>query len=202
MIEKQFGKLTPTSLRIALCLSIALLIVIAGIGFWLFRSQLTTFAEQVNKDAMAANVSASDVSSLQSLKTQLEEDSVAVTRTKNIVADSQAYQYQNQIINDLSVYAKASGVVVSGYNFTSDTAANSGTPPTLPQTPGAAVGLKSTSVSVSLKNPVDYKAVMRFIHLIEMNLTKMQLSGISLSQSPENKNLVTANPLTIEVYTR
>ena len=40
---------------------------------------------------------------------------------------------------------------------------------------------------------------MNFIHYIENNLTKMQLSGVSLSKGKEGNN-ITVSALTIEVY--
>jgi hypothetical protein len=210
MVEKQVKGMTPTKLRLILIGVISMLIILAGVGFWLFSSQLSAYAEQVSKDAAQANVSANDISRLEKLKTQLEDDAVAITRTKNIVADSQSYQYQNQIINDLSIYAKNAGVVVSSYSFDSSTSASGEASPsaTAPApsaettAPVAADGLKTTNITVTLKSPADYKAVMRFVHSIESNLTKMQLSGISIAQASEDKNMVTTNPLTIQVYTR
>lgn len=204
MIDKQLNSLTPTKLRLVLIATIGILVVVAAVGFWLFRSYLIEYSGNVRAAAKEANVSSNDIANLQKLKTQLEDDKVAVTRTKNIVADSQSYQYQDQIINDLGVYAKSSGVVISAYNFTSDsattTANSSSTGATAPQT-ASPTGLKSTSVSITLKNPVDYKSVIKFIHSIEANLTKMQLSGVSLTRA-DTKEQVTANPLTIEVYIR
>jgi len=203
MMEKQLKGIGPTKLRIALIATILLLIVAAGIGYWFLRLQLVNYAEQVSKAAVAANVSANDVRNLQNLQTELKLGSVAITRTKNIVAESQSYQYQDQVITDFTRYAKAAGVTVSGFGFDT-TAPGAATVPTPvdPQAAPVPTGLKTTRVSVTVKNPVEYKALMQFIHLIELNLTKMQLTGISISQSPEKPNLVTVNPLTIEVYTR
>lgn len=202
MIEKKLNGLSPTQLRAVLTGTIVLIIVTTAAIFWLFQVQLSTYAQQVNKDAAAADASANDIRNLQKLQAQLEEDEVAITRTKNIVADSRSYQYQDQIIKDLSAYAKASGVIVSGYGFGSDTATSGAAANGQTAETPVAAGLKTISVSVSLKNPVDYRAFMRFIHSIELNLTKMQLTGISISPSQENKDLVTVGPLTIQVYTR
>lgn len=200
-------RLTPTKLRLVLVGSIALLLVVSILGFWFFRSQLFAYAALVNKDAQDANTSSNDITILQRLEKQLEDDKVAVNRAKNIVADSKSYQYQNQIINDLNAYAKASGVSIASYSFTSDAAAAgassstaAGAQPT--QAATTPTGLKSTSVTVSISNPVNYQAIMRFIHSIELNLTKMQLTGVSLAQSETSKDNVTITPLTLEVYIR
>lgn len=217
MIEQNIGNLTPTRLRIILILGIVLLIIVSALSFWFFRSLLLQYSAEVNKAAREASISTNDIATLQKLKTHLEDNKVAVTRTKNIVADSQHYKYQDQIINDLSIYAKAAGITVASYDFSGNAATAAPAPTGSAATPDQAVaepttpsGLKSTSVSVTLKNPVDYKAVIRFIHAIEVNLTKMQLSGVSLASvasladntAAGAKNQVTANSLTIEVYTR
>lgn len=199
--------MTPTKLRIVLFGAISLLLIAAGVGFWLYFSMLSGYAEQVSKDTAEASVSEQDISRLEQLKVKLDDDSVAINRTKNIVADSKSYQYQNQIINDLSVYAKSANIAISSFSFDSATqesgaAAPAAAPTATATAPLVADGLKMTTVTVTLKNPTDYKAIMRFIHSIESNLTKMQLSGISIAQAPESKDKVTTNPLTIQVYTR
>lgn len=205
MIEKQLKGMSPTKLRIVLIATIIILIVGAATGYWFLRQQLVSYAEQVNRAAVEANISSNDVRDLQKLQDQLNKDAVAITRTKNIVAESRSYLYQDQAINDLSRYAKAAGVTISGYGFDSAGAAASTAPAPAATDPTAATaptGLKTTRISVTLKTPVDYKALMRFIHSIELNLTKMQLTGISVSQPSDSKSMVSVNPLTIEVYTR
>jgi len=204
MSEKKNKGITPTSLRLILSITIVLMVAVSAVGFWFFRNALASYAADVDKAAKEATASSSDIANLQQLQKQLEQDSVAVNRAKNIVADSKSYQYQNQIISDLNTYAKASGVTISGYNFTTDTPTSGGSAAATPASPQplTPAGLKSTSVSVTVKTPVDYKAIMKFIHSIEINLTKMQLTGISLTRAADNGNQVTTNPLTIEVYIR
>lgn len=198
MIEKRLGGFSPVKLRIALIATTVLIIILSGVGFWFFKEWLATYANSVNSDAQQAEVSGSDIASLQRLKLQLEEDSVAVNRTKNIVADSKSYEYQNQIMNDLNAYANASGIKILSYGFDSgSTAAPGAAAATAAPAPS---GLKSTKITVTVNNPVKYTAIMRFIHSIEANLTKMQLSGVSLRK--DAADTVNVDPLTVEVYIR
>lgn len=210
MIEKRLNGISPTRLRLILCATIIAIIIAAGAGFWFFKDRLVNYAATVEQMKQEADASASDVAALQKLKTELEENVVAVNRAKSIVAESKSYQYQNQIIEDLNIYAKATGVAIASYVFADNNAAASTTTggastPAASPVPTIAGGPKSTSVTVTLKSPANYKAVMRFIHAIEINLTKMQLTGISLTgpTSEESRSdEVTVNPLTIEVYIR
>ena len=61
------------------------------------------------------------IQNLLKLKDQLEKNPVATKKAEQIVADSKSYQYQNQIINDLSIYAARANVPIQ--SFTSRMAA-------------------------------------------------------------------------------
>ncbi len=205
MPKKQKEGLSAPQLRIVLLCTIVLIFCAAAVGFWYFRSGLIDYSKQVQEDNAKAAVSSSDVSTLKTLKQELEDNKVAVTRTKNIVADSQHYQYQNQIIEDITSYAKKAKVSLGGFTFNSDTASSStsgaaaaGSAVTTP----APAGLKSVNVSVDIKSPVSYQSLIKFIHYIEVNLTKMQVAGISMAKIADSDTDVTANPITLEVYTR
>jgi hypothetical protein len=56
-------------------------------------------------------------------------------------------------------------------------------------------------VSITLKTPIIYNNMIRFIKSIEQNLTKMQLSKISLAKDAASGG-VTSEALTLEVYIR
>jgi len=210
MLKKQAASLTAPKLRIVLISLIVLILAVCIAGFWYFRSQLVAYAEQVQSDNAIAAQSNDDIANLQNIEKQLKDETVAVTRAKNIVADSQYYQYQNQIISDINKYAKNSGVTITGFTFSDSSTAGGGaslgagaavgaSPTTTTPIPA---GLKSITALITIKTPATYTAIMKFTHAIELNLTKMQLSGISMTGSTTNPNEVTVSPITIEVYTR
>lgn len=205
MIEKSISRLSAVKLRLILLVSLGVIILIGGIGFYFIQQQLNTFAVEVSHAAEDAQTSDSDISTLQKLQKQLAENQDNIKRTQSIVADSKSYQYQDQIIRDLNTYASRTGISIIRFSFNDSSAAASGTQT---QTSGANAaatqtptisGLKSTSVSITLKTPTQYKNLMNFVHAIEQNLTKMQIAGISLTKG-ENPSEVLINALTIEVY--
>lgn len=197
--------MTAQKLRILLLAGIVVLVLVAGGIFWLVRGYLLDYAKDVQRSTAEANSSTQNLATLESLKTQLSQEADTVERTKNIVAESKSYAYQDQIIKDINTYADRSGVTISGYTFNTDVPVGAAAPSTAAAPavagPKTVSGLKSVSVSVNVKSPVKYENVMNFIHSIEQNLTKMQLAGISLTKDPTSNN-VTASALTIEVYTR
>lgn len=196
--------MTAVQLRMILISTILAIFVLGGVGFYFVQSQLNTFAinvSHVNEDAATSN---NDISILQTVQKKLADDQGNVERTKKIVADSKSYTYQDQIISDLNAYAARAGITITGYTFdagagaTTNTSGSTATGAASPATTTIA-GLKSTTVSVTLKAPTKYENLLNFVHSVEQNLTKMQVSGISLTkgQSPAD---VSTNVLSIEVY--
>ena len=216
MLSSQSKSLTPTSLRAILAILIVVLVVAGAAAFIFIRLQLSDFATQVQLENAAASASSEDVTRLKQLEEELSSNEVAVNRAKKIVADSQSYQYQDQIIADLNAYAQASGVVIENFTFNNENVddgsadAAAAPPPEVTGEEGAVeqsttpAGLKSTTASITIKNPVEYIRIMNFINSIEQNLTKMQVSGISIAKSSDDPSgrTVNINPLTIEVYIR
>ena len=211
---KLSASITPVRFRAILISSMALLLVAGVSGFYAAQKKLNVYADEISTKVAEAEASKNSVQRLQSLESELERLKDIRSRASSIVAESQSYQYQNQIITDLSNYAQQSGITISQYNFQAvDQQAASGTKPEAPATPeagaspaaapGAAgpsvASLKSTVVSISLNPPINYTNLLRFMRSVEQNLTKMQISGISLTPGGD-KDEVSTGSLNIEVY--
>ncbi len=215
MLKKTTSSLTAQKLRTLLIVSIFLIILLTVGIFTYTRGILAGYAVDVQKVSDTATSSSQNLSALNTLKTKLAEDKTAVERAKNLVAESQSYAYQDQIVKDLKTFATKSKVTISGFQFNSEETGAAGTTPApnvaatpapaagtvTPATPTPASSLKTVSVSINLKSPLAYRDVMNFIHMIEQNLTKMQLTGIAFNKDTGSDN-VTVNALTIEVYVR
>ena len=206
MKKSQF---TPTTLRLVLSVSLALAIIGAGIIFTLVSSQLKDVATTVSHKVADAEASRNNLTNLRKIEKFLEDNKEAVTRANEIVAESKSYEYQNQIINDLKTYAAASGVSIKSFDFAAGNSATPTTPapaasataPIEGAAASAAPTLKSTTVSITLDNPIGYNNLLRFVKAIEQNLTKMQVSAITMSKGASNTQ-VTTDALSIEVYIR
>lgn len=193
-------QLTATGLRLILTIG---LFAITGIGvatFSIADKMLQKSATETSHAVADAEASQNNLQNLQKLEQDLITKKDIVQRAASIVAESRSYEYQNQIINDLNDYASRASLSIININF--DTAAGStGTTPATPAPPVATVGgVKSTTASITLKNPVDYANLLRFIKSIEQNLTKMQISSIGLSKSTDSQTGITSDTLNIEVY--
>lgn len=197
--------LTATGLRIILFVSLFSIAIFGGGLFWFTDERLKEVATDANHTVIDASASQTNIQTLQKIQKELADQKDVVERASSIVAESKSYQYQDQIINDLNNYAAKSGISITNIDFSASAAPTAAT--TTPGAAGAATptpsinGVKSTSVSITLKNPIVYNNMIRFIKSIEQNLTKMQLSKISLAKDTASGG-VTSEVLTLEVYIR
>lgn len=199
------SQLTPTNLRVILCIALALTVIAASIIFYFANTSLRQVATAVSHKVADADASRNNLENLKKIEKFLSEQKTTIERVNSIVADSQSYQYQDQIIIDLNTYASQAGIAISSINFggasTSGAPASGQVATDTPTASPAAGSVKSTSVSVTVENPVDYNSLLRFVKSIEQNLTKMQISKISMSKGSEG-NDVSTDTLNIEVYIR
>ncbi len=172
----------------------------------------------------------SDVAKLKSAKAWLDDNKEIVKRTSAIVAQSKLYQYQNQIIEDFNGYGGQTGISISGYSFTvaasastpaapgatatsppvSSAAPSPGTGSTTAPSPGSAtgtgpkapVGVNSVTVTVTFGDKVNYQSFLNFLRLLEQNVTRMQVTDLSLNPDAKEPQNVTNPTITVIVYTR
>lgn len=203
-MSKQKSLITASTMRIVL--SALLLLVLAGMigGFSFAYSFLDSAADETARLQAEATASGTKVQNLLSLNQQLSQHQSAVKKASQIVAESKSYQYQNQIITDLSTYAVRAGVAIQSFSFndkanSSSNASNTDTPSD--GNTDSSTGPKSTVVSIQLAERVPYPNLLHFLHLLEQNITRMQTAGVSLV-STENNGNVTVQALELEVYIR
>lgn len=200
-------------LRVVLLVMMFLLIGLAIVLGFFGLKYLNAQALEVQQVVYEAANGDQKLQRIQELSATLDNNQDAVERAKQIVAESKSYQYQDVIIRDLQAMASQAGVNITNFDFGSAAAGTGGTTstpapasPAAPATPGApvAAGLRSTTVNITLENPVDYKKLLTFIHYIEQNLTKMQISkvGLASASSTESPDFISSETLSIEVYIR
>jgi len=197
--------LTATTLRLILAISLVVIAGLAASGFVFFNNQLQSVATEVSRAAAEASASQNNLQTLQKIQKDLRENQDVVQRASNIVAESQSYRYQDQIITDLNSYAGAAGITINTIDFGTTGQAGttplsgSATPAPTPTTAPTLAGAKPTSVSITISNPVGYVNLLNFIHSIEQNLTKMQIAKIGLTKGTSGAS-VTSEAFAIEVY--
>ncbi len=172
-----------------------MLLGMAGIigGSWYLQGILSSKVLETTRTKSLAGQSGENLQKAQLLKSYLARNDDQVKKTALIVADTTFYQYQNQIVEDLTQYANAAGVSIIGFDF--------------PQSISTAIidkttGLKSLTATITLKGPTPYQGYLTFLKLIEQNLTKMQITDVALVPDQSNLNMITDPTVGIEVYVK
>ena len=184
-------------------LSLLLLIILSAmVGLVIFAySFLSKTSEEVGKMQTEAIAVDAKIQSLLASKSQLDHNSDTVKKAKNIVSESKLYQYQNQIIQDLNTYADRAGIPIKAFSFQNEPTTSAKTATSSKRTPASPAGVKSTFVSIQLGDHIDYTKFLHFLSLIEKNVTRMQLSGVSISRGANNHE-ISIQSLEVKVYTR
>ncbi|MCJ1966534.1 hypothetical protein LRM41_03060 [Candidatus Nanosynbacter sp. TM7-087] len=184
-------------------LSLLLLIILSAmVGLVIFAySFLSKTSEEVGKMQTEAIAVDAKIQSLLASKSQLDRNSDTVKKAKNIVSESKLYQYQNQIIKDLNTYADRAGIPIKSFSFQNEPTTSAKTATSSKRTPASPAGVKSTFVSIQLGDHIDYTKFLHFLSLIEKNVTRMQLLGVSISRGANNHE-ISIQSLEVKVYTR
>lgn len=184
-------------------LSLLLLIILSAmVGLVIFAySFLSKTSEEVGKMQTEAIAVDAKIQSLLASKSQLDRNSDTVKKAKNIVSESKLYQYQNQIIKDLNTYADRAGIPIKAFSFQNEPTTSAKTATSSKRTPTSPAGVKSTFVSIQLGDHIDYTKFLHFLSLIEKNVTRMQLLGVSISRGANNHE-ISIQSLEVKVYTR
>lgn len=184
-------------------LSLLLLIILSAmVGLVIFAySFLSKTSEEVGKMQTEAIAVDAKIQSLLASKSQLDRNSDTVTKAKNIVSESKLYQYQNQIIKDLNTYADRAGIPIKAFSFQNEPTTSAKTATSSKRTPASPAGVKSTFVSIQLGDHIDYTKFLHFLSLIEKNVTRMQLLGVSISRGANNHE-ISIQSLEVKAYTR
>lgn len=201
---------TAVRFRAALMVCYALLLALIVVGCVYGVKLLASEARRVNEVAVTADTQSQKLDQIRAEGKILDERRNTVETAKKITAESKSYNYQDTIVRDIRSIADRAGIKITAYDFAgSDGASSAGgtqtpssTSPSAPSstsTPPVAssAGLRSTTVNITFESPVDYDKFIRFLSLIEENVTRMQVATVSLSGE---KNEITSDALTIEVY--
>lgn len=171
---------------------IVLLLAGAGYGVYTMHQKLSNYAAEANRLNIDSELNQQSIENAKKLRRVLDENQESVTRAAAIVADTQYYQYQDQIVQDVTSYASASGLTVLGFDFSTTGQASK----------SRVSGVKTVVATITLQNPVPYNNYLKLLKLIERNLTKMQVTQLDISNDLKAPGTISSPVITLEVYVR
>lgn len=150
---------------------------------------------QTDRALIDAELAQEELVKLQQLETIINKNRVTIEKTARIVAESQSYEFQDQVINDITSYARQFNIEITKFDF--------GPKPGSPsQGTGTTSSSQKTKVSIQLGNNISYEDFLRFLKAIENNVTKMQLTGMRLQPSETNPTAIVGPTIELEVFIR
>lgn len=180
--------MNASQLRYLLIGLISVMVIGFGAATWWMQGLLASNVSATERAKIDADISQTELQQLKTLQKQFNDEKDVLERAKQIAVSSEQYRYQDQVIKDVSDYAARYGIQINTFDFTTTNA----------QTP-AANGAKKTSFNVTLKGPLKYDTFIRFLRSIEKNLTKIQVTSLTLAPDRDPSNIT--NPaLSLEVY--
>lgn len=173
---------------------IGVIIIGAGIGCWQLQKILAAERLAADHAKIDATVSNSELQKAHNLQIYLSHHKADVEKAAAVVAETKTYQYQNQIVQDVNQFANLAGVTVLGFDFPTQTTNVTAAP--------AAKGVKTLQATVTLQNPVPYENYLRFLKLIEQNLTKMQITDVTITPDDKVVGRINNPIIGLQVYVR
>lgn len=175
---------------------IASIIMVSGAGLYFGSEILRQKALETDRKKTDAQILTDNIAKLKRLQTELNDKAEIVERANQIVSESRQYQYQDQVVRDVTAYASRAGVSISGFNFTESATS-------IPQ-PGDPViaGVKKLEATVTLRTPIKYDNFLTFLKAIEQNLTKMQVTGVNMSPDTKDSEAINNPSIGLQVYVR
>lgn len=195
-------RLTAVNMRIVLAIIVALAVVLIALGSMFAIGKLEDYATEVNTARAEADSMSQKVDRIQQLSAKLNADRSSYNLARQVVAESEKYQYQDTIIRDIESLATRAGLSIDSYEFdnpgaigsaaaNSATAAKSGV--------AAPTGLEKRQVTIRISGTDSHAKTLSFVRMIEQNLTKMQLENLELQG---DKPAEGKQSLTINVYVK
>lgn len=172
-----------------------IVIIASTIAIFIFLGNvLNAKAIQTSQARIDADLAVDEIARLKKLHSYLEDNKQRIDKTASIVAESQKYMYQDQVITDVTAYASQYGIGIAGFEFEkAKSSSNTTTKPT------EDAGPRRATINLQLSDNIPYDNFYRLLLAIERNVTKMQITGISL-QPQLGSDAVQASAITLEVF--
>lgn len=179
-----------TSLRTTLVILAAVMVAILFVGFYYAQSWLDSYAADINR-ASAILASKDNIQTQSELRSELARLKPSINKTNALLVPYGSYLAT--LAPDINKYASATGITITEIS-----------PSQLPD--GAlmsnVIDSQTRYLKITLKNPVPFGNLIKFIKALETNIPKMRLTGITLTHNDSDGGSISVGPIVVEVYTK
>lgn len=211
--------LSASTVEKLLVVGVLLLIVTLVFIIYVMNGFLAEKAREADHAQTDAKISDTDLENMKRAGIKLDQEKTTVERTRKIIAESKLYLYQNEIVNDFQTYASGARVEkIIGFTFAQNSSTTTTTTASKPASSGSAApaaagaggtvpasaqpkGVHSIQTTINF-GETNYQSMLKFIKFIEQNVTRMQITDLTLSPKAEDANILSNPTMIIQVYTR
>lgn len=204
----EYGQLTATKLRAILSILIVAIVLLIIAAIFFGNKLLSSSSEPLHDSIIKSHSSQNLLDDINLADKKLHDQKKSVEQARQIIAQSQDYKYQEQLIYDLNQYAKMTGVAISSYKFDvaapgqTRPSANASTGPTAVKKTIAPAGTTTASATITLNEDLNYENFLKFIYLIEKNIVQIRIQSLDISaQVDQSGQLKVAAPsINMEIF--
>lgn len=178
-----------TSLQTVLIISVVVIMAACGAGFYFAQNQLKSYSDSVVDSISKSKSGITSSDGIQALEQALSARASDIERADSLT--SEAGNYQSKAIADLTQYASQTNLPISNYSVVGSNEV--GVPISVIE------GVETKYIKIEFDKPLKFSSFVKFLKLIETNTPKMQIIGITISQT--NGDNITVAPMIIELYT-
>lgn len=196
--KEQSQKMQATATRNILSCLLVVVIIGSAVGFYFGLQLIKDYAIEVSHTVTDSKASDQNTAGLGQLKQELASSQELVTKAQQLF--STPATYQAQATKDITKYAEEAGIAISSIDSSSPSS-ESGSPRAGAN--GGPTSGEGNAEFVTIKSPVSYMNLLKFLDAIEGNLPKMQVTNITLGRpAGSSGDMVTTDKITITVATR
>lgn len=200
--------------RIILGVMILLLAIACAAALYFAAGFLRDNVTATTRAKIDAEISNSNIQVLDQLERSLAlpENKSAAAKARSIIGTTEDYKYQDQFIQDIINISNQTGVGITGFTFPAPSGTGTAVPTTgatggaagTAATPGVALpaGVKPLLVTINTSSPLPYENYLRFVRALELNLTRLQVTGVTIAPDAEKPGQITNSSIGVQIYIR
>lgn len=189
--------MTPKKVFYGMLGLVALSIIASVFAFRMAQSNLADQALSISDLKAELELVEAQVQVYNNAKTKVEELKDLAGLIDKVLPEE---KNQAEVVSQLKQFAQETQTGIRTLEFS--TLSDGNTNPNLSQTTAVEgiPGVRALQVNMSLNDGVSYAQFLAFLEKIENNQRKMQVTSVSITPNPEDRNILSSASLQIKVY--
>ena len=205
-------KLNAQSFRWVLASIIILAVALSSAAFYIALGSLKAFSSETTSLNQESSLADAKIDSLDAATTYIDQHPDALQQVRSITSNQEKFQYQDDIIQNISNMADSSNLTIERIVFNDTASPEVGTIEGTAQqaTPGETT-VSDTSVVIPGFSPrtaqieltdSSYQDLLNFMYKVENNTLKMYIANLSLSSDSTGSRKITKPTFELTIFVK